>query len=91
MPVHEAITYLTNHRDKMNYAAAEAAGRPVGSGPAEVTCKKLMAERIKRSGTLWKETTGEHIINLHALALSERRDTAMTHTMATLRRAVETV
>ena len=75
----------------MNYAAAKAASLPVGSGQVEATCKSLMAQRLKRSGSRWKEQTGERVVNLRALALSDRWDDAMTLTLAPLRKAVEAV
>jgi hypothetical protein len=87
-PIHEALTYLENHQARMNYAAARRRGLPVGSGNVEATCKSLVAVRMKRPGARWKEATGEHLLNLRALALSDRWESAMTLTLRPLRKAI---
>jgi hypothetical protein len=86
--VHEAITYIENNHDRMNYAKAQAEGRPLGSGAVESTCKSLVTLRMKRPGTRWHERSGEHIIQLRALRLSDRWSSAMALTLRPLRRAV---
>lgn len=87
-PVHDAITYLANHREMMDYPSARRRGLPIGSGNTEATCKTLFTVRMKRSGARWKETTAADVINLRALALSDRWEPALQLTLAPLRKAV---
>ena len=87
-PVHEAITYLDNHHDKMNYAALRAAGLPIGSGNTEATCKTLVDVRMKRAGSRWNIKTARHVVQLRALAISDRWGEAMALTLRPLRKSV---
>jgi hypothetical protein len=87
-PVRAAITYLQNQGERMGYVAARRLGLPIGSGNVEATCKSLIGQRLVRTGARWKEDTGQHVIDLRALALSERFDAALDLTVAPLVRHV---
>src|SRR5580704_7322453 len=90
-PVHAAITYIQTHSvdaDRMNYARARRLGLALGSGNVEATCKSLFETRMKRCGARSKEETGQHIVQLRALALSHRWGPAIELILRPLRKPV---
>jgi hypothetical protein len=70
------VNYFTRHRDRMRYAALQAANLPIGSGVIEGTCKSLASDRLKRAGMRWDERGGQAILNLRAWTQSDRFDAA---------------
>jgi hypothetical protein len=65
------INYLKANQNRMNYAAARAAGEPVGSGPVESTCHQYQC-RFKRTGQFWSLAGDEPLLALETLYRNER-------------------
>lgn len=68
--VAEALTYLSNHQDKMRYDAYRKAGLPLMSSHVESTVKQ-MNYRVKGTEKFWTEAGAEAILQLRADYLSD--------------------
>ena len=67
--------YFRHNRDKMDYAAYQAAGLIISSGPVEAAAKTIVGHRLKRSGMRWTKKGGQQILNLRVHVQSKRWDT----------------
>jgi hypothetical protein len=68
--VWDAIGYVTNNRDKMDYPRYRKLGLPVSSAGVESTIKQ-MNRRIKGSEKFWLQGGGEAVLQVRAAYLSE--------------------
>ena len=65
------LTYFKNQHDRMDYAAYQARGLPIGSGMVEAACKTLATQRLKRSGMSWRDGK-QAILTIRSLQQSQR-------------------
>jgi hypothetical protein len=84
--VQDALTYLTNHGEKMRYAEYRRQGLPLMSSHVESVIKQINY-RVKGTEKFWSEAGAEAVLQLRADYLSEteplaafwqRRQAAMT-------------
>lgn len=68
--VNEALTYVTNNRQRMDYPEYRRLGLPVSSAPVESTIKQIN-RRVKGSEKFWLEGGAEAILQLRAAQLSQ--------------------
>jgi hypothetical protein len=68
-----AISYFTNHEQRMNYHLYRAMGLPIGSGVTEAACKSVVKERLCGSGMKWTSDGAENTLTLRALTKSGDR------------------
>jgi hypothetical protein len=68
--VWEAVGYVENNRDKMDYPRYRKLGLPISSAPVESTIKR-MNRRVKGSEKFWLEGGGEALLVVRAAYLSE--------------------
>jgi hypothetical protein len=66
----EAIGYVANNRDKMDYPRYRKLGLPISSASVESTIKQIN-RRVKGSEKFWLEGGGEAVLQVRAAYLSE--------------------
>ena len=69
----KAITYLTNHQDKMTYVQYLKMGLQIGSGVTESACKTVIKNRFCGCGMKWKQENTTLLTLLRALVLTQGR------------------
>jgi hypothetical protein len=62
--IDKLITYLQNHRERLDYDARKAEGLPIGSGGIESANKFISHARLKRSGAWWVVENGNGMLRL---------------------------
>ena len=50
----QAVTYFTNHSERMRYDKFRADGYMIGSGTVESGCKQIVTQRLKLPGAQWE-------------------------------------
>jgi hypothetical protein len=68
--VWEAVGYIENNRDKMDYPRYRKLGLPISSAPVESAIKQ-MNRRVKGSEKFWLGAGGEALLQVRAAYLSE--------------------
>src|SRR5262249_15251176 len=58
------VTYLQNHRHRINYGSQRRGGYPLSSGGIESAHKFICHVRLKRSGAWWYVANGNHMLAL---------------------------
>lgn len=77
--VRREVHYLREHRERMDYRAAQRAGEPIGSGPVEATCRQAQC-RFKRPGQFWTQAGDEALLCLETLWRNNRWSLLFPHT-----------
>ena len=65
------ITYLTNHRHKMDYQTYLKKGYPISTGLVEGCCGHLVKDRMEHSGMRWTKKGAQNMMDLRAVNKNE--------------------
>lgn len=62
--IQAAVSYLTEHLSRLDYASHRKGGYPIGSGAIESAHRFVAQVRLKRSGAWWYEESSNHMLAL---------------------------
>jgi hypothetical protein len=66
------LAYLTQYRDNMRYDVYRARAIPCGSGATESAIRCVVNQRLKGTGTFWREANAERMLHLRAYLKARR-------------------
>jgi hypothetical protein len=66
-PVRSAHGYISERQQYMDYAGAQAAGLPIGSGEVEGGHRHVLQKRLKIAGAWWQERNAEGMLQLRCV------------------------
>ncbi len=71
----KTISYLTDQikAGRMDYPKLVKSKVPIGSGATEAACKVLVGQRLRRSGTKWRESGAAAVLSLRCLTYTTKR------------------
>lgn len=83
----DVIGFLANQHaeGRMNYAALEKEGLPIGTGVIEATAKTLVNVRMKRAGSRFSQHGGQTVLLFRSATASDRFDPLMRELHTTYR------
>jgi len=67
-------SFFRKRKKQMNYPAFREAGWPIGSGPAESSCRHVVQERCKCSGMRWSPEGLRNVLAVRTAILNDRFD-----------------
>lgn len=70
----DRASYFTEHRDRMDYRAQKRKRRPIGSGAAESTIRRVINLRLKGNSKFWREENAEGMLLLRSYLKAGRFD-----------------
>jgi hypothetical protein len=68
------LIYLTNNKERMNYAYYREKGWMIGSGPIEAAHRTVLQVRMKRSGQRWANQGCDNLIKLRIVMKNNHQD-----------------
>lgn len=68
-----AITYLTNHKTKMQYHKNINQNLPIGSGITEAACKEIVKNRMCKGAARWKKEGAEVVLTIRSIHMTAER------------------
>jgi len=76
------IAYFEKHASHMDYRRLRDEGKPMGSGAIESVIRRVLNQRLKGNGIMWKAENAEAMMVLRGAVLSNRWEETLEHVRA---------